>query len=199
MTTTERRLTEPWSLGVCSRGHDITNPANVRAISRNGHTNRSCRLCDRIRNRTAPRCPAPVVDPNATVHCRTCEQPIVKNDKEGITRYLRRRYCSPTCRHQAKHERRVRASTASASTVLVGEDWAKHGACRTADPELFFHPEGEMGVARTQRDDAAKAVCRRCPVLADCRRHALGAPESWGVWGGLTEHERAELAKGATS
>ena len=37
-------------------------------------------------------------------------------------------------------------------------DWQLEGACREASPETFFHPEGERGPARRNRDAAAKAV-----------------------------------------
>ncbi|MFJ6617759.1 WhiB family transcriptional regulator [Kitasatospora sp. NPDC091335] len=75
-------------------------------------------------------------------------------------------------------------------------NWQLSAACRTADSTVFFHPENERGTAAEQRDDAAKRVCRRCPVLALCRRHALLTREPYGVWGGLTEHERADLLAG---
>jgi WhiB family redox-sensing transcriptional regulator len=57
---------------------------------------------------------------------------------------------------------------------------------------VFFHPEGERGPARRRRDDAAKAVCATCPVLRQCREHALTVREPYGVWGGMTEQEREE-------
>ncbi|GAB6901297.1 WhiB family transcriptional regulator [Kineosporia succinea] len=69
-------------------------------------------------------------------------------------------------------------------------EWQLEGACRTADPRVFFHPEGERGPARRQRDVAAKSVCARCPVLDQCREHALQVREPYGVWGGMTEDER---------
>ena len=69
-------------------------------------------------------------------------------------------------------------------------EWQFDGACRRENPDVFFHPEGERGPSRRNRDNAAKAVCRRCPVLATCREHALQVHEPYGVWGGLTEHER---------
>jgi hypothetical protein len=43
-------------------------------------------------------------------------------------------------------------------------EWQEQGACREADPELFFHPQNERGLARLRRDRAAKAVCARCDV-----------------------------------
>jgi WhiB family redox-sensing transcriptional regulator len=72
-------------------------------------------------------------------------------------------------------------------------EWQLDGACRAADPMLFFHPEGERGPARIKRDTAAKAVCDSCPVLRECRQHALEVREPYGVWGGLSEDEREEL------
>jgi hypothetical protein len=58
--------------------------------------------------------------------------------------------------------------------------------------DLFFHPERERGPARAVREARAKNVCRRCPVMAQCRDHALIVHEPYGVWGGLTEEERKQ-------
>ncbi len=69
-------------------------------------------------------------------------------------------------------------------------EWQLLGSCRGKDTELFFHPEGERGPRRSNREAAAKAVCATCPVLLLCREHALSAREPYGVWGGLSEHER---------
>jgi len=72
-------------------------------------------------------------------------------------------------------------------------DWQLEGACREADPRLFFHTEGERGGARRQRDEAAKRVCRGCHVLERCREHALAVREPYGVWGGLSEDDRERI------
>ncbi len=79
--------------------------------------------------------------------------------------------------------------------VPITENWQWQllGPCREADSELFFHPEGERGPRRANREAAAKAVCRACPVLLACRAHALSAREPYGVWGGLSEHEREAI------
>ncbi|MBY6413203.1 WhiB family transcriptional regulator [Rhodococcus sp. BP-252] len=71
-------------------------------------------------------------------------------------------------------------------------DWQLHGLCRGYDSSVFFHPEGERGRARALREKKAKAVCGRCPVLAQCRSHALSANEPYGVWGGMSAHDRAD-------
>lgn len=75
-------------------------------------------------------------------------------------------------------------------------EWQLHGACRGSDTELFFHPEGERGPRRARREAAAKAVCATCPVLQACRAHALSVREPYGVWGGMSEHEREALYAG---
>lgn len=72
-------------------------------------------------------------------------------------------------------------------------DWQLRGSCQGLNSSVFFHPDGERGSARSRRADRAKAICQRCPVLEQCRRHALSAREPYGVWGGLTEEERREL------
>lgn len=75
-------------------------------------------------------------------------------------------------------------------------DWQMHGACRGMDSAFFFHPEGERGPAKHNREARAKEVCGRCPVIEQCRRHALAAEEPYGVWGGLSEEDRDEIIRG---
>jgi WhiB family transcriptional regulator, redox-sensing transcriptional regulator len=72
-------------------------------------------------------------------------------------------------------------------------DWQLRGACRGADPDIFFHPEGERGSARRNRERAAKVVCAGCPVVAECAAHALSVREPYGVWGGMSEEDRETL------
>lgn len=74
--------------------------------------------------------------------------------------------------------------------------WQMVGSCRSLGSETFFHPEGERGSARRNRATAAKSVCGGCPVLRQCREHALAVREPYGVWGGLTEEERQAVYAG---
>ena len=74
-------------------------------------------------------------------------------------------------------------------------DWQLAGSCRGADSSVFFHPDGERGRARAQREARAKAICRECPVLAQCRRHALSVGEPYGIWGGMSESERDAILR----
>ncbi|GAB1689373.1 WhiB family transcriptional regulator [Krasilnikovia sp. M28-CT-15] len=72
-------------------------------------------------------------------------------------------------------------------------DWQRLGRCRGRDSAQFFHPDGERGSSRNRREANAKAVCRACPVRAECAAHALAVREPYGVWGGFSETERLRL------
>ncbi|MDX3535195.1 WhiB family transcriptional regulator [Streptomyces sp. MB09-01] len=68
--------------------------------------------------------------------------------------------------------------------------WHAEAVCRRDEAGLFFAPSKEPTAARLSREEAAKRVCARCPVMVACREHALLQPEPYGVWGGLTAAER---------
>lgn len=72
-------------------------------------------------------------------------------------------------------------------------EWQRIAACRGMDSSMFFHPPKERDAARENRAARAKAVCRQCPVIAECLDHALRVREPYGVWGGRTEDERAQI------
>jgi WhiB family redox-sensing transcriptional regulator len=79
---------------------------------------------------------------------------------------------------------------AGGAGLTVDRNWRDRAACRSEDPELFF-PIGDDGPALVQVAQA-KAICARCPVVAECLSFALMAvPE--GVAGGLTVEERRGL------
>lgn len=65
--------------------------------------------------------------------------------------------------------------------------WRKRAACRREEPELFCAPQTAANTAK------ALAVCRACPVQADCRDEALTAHIEYGIWGGLTEDDRQAI------
>lgn len=71
--------------------------------------------------------------------------------------------------------------------------WRDHAACRHTDANLFF-PAGSTGVAILQLD-AAKAVCRSCPVQDACLQFAFETNQEAGVWGGKDEDERRRMRR----
>ncbi|MEV0670961.1 WhiB family transcriptional regulator [Mycobacterium sp. NPDC050441] len=77
------------------------------------------------------------------------------------------------------------------------EHWQGLANCRSADPDMFFHPDGERGDARRHRNLLAKQICTSCPVKGDCLDLALASREGFGIWGGMSEDERAAVLLGA--
>jgi WhiB family transcriptional regulator, redox-sensing transcriptional regulator len=73
-------------------------------------------------------------------------------------------------------------------SALQPMDWMSSALCAQVDPDLFFgEKEGARWIARR-----AKSVCANCPVAAACLEFGMD-DLSWGVYGGLTAHERREL------
>ena len=89
---------------------------------------------------------------------------------------------------RAELRRQVDPSDGEAATkVAWSRDWAVAGRCAGEDPDALF------GETKDQR--AAKEICARCPVVAECLAEALDNRIEWGVWGGMTERERRALLR----
>ena len=58
------------------------------------------------------------------------------------------------------------------------------------DVNLLFPDRCDLGEAFDAVVAEAKAVCRACPVRAECLEAALQRHETHGIWGGATERER---------
>lgn len=82
--------------------------------------------------------------------------------------------------------------------TVDGWEWRKLAHCRTEDPGLFFHPNGERGKARMRRQQSAQQICAECPVMRQCREHSITFREAFGTWGGLSEDDRAKLLDSKT-
>ncbi len=70
-------------------------------------------------------------------------------------------------------------------------DWMSDALCTQVDPEPFFPEKG--GSTRS-----AKSICANCIVADKCLDYALQNDEKFGIWGGLSERERAKLKKART-
>lgn len=74
--------------------------------------------------------------------------------------------------------------------------WQLQAACLYEDPEIFFRPEG-MG--RVPADYAAwlegeaRAVCKSCPVQAECLADAVETDDRHAIRGAHTYEERLAL------
>lgn len=81
------------------------------------------------------------------------------------------------------------------SAQLSPESWQHRAACRGPQAAVFFPPPHfERKRDRLERERRAKAICAICPVVSECLEYALTIKEPHGIWGGLNEAERKELA-----
>lgn len=71
--------------------------------------------------------------------------------------------------------------------ALVFPNFHGKAACQTIPNPDLMHPD-QYGETR-----AAKKICADCPVKAECLKWALDNDERQGVWGGLSETDRARL------
>lgn len=69
------------------------------------------------------------------------------------------------------------------------DGWRRQALCAChPDKGAWFAEDG----ATARR---AKAVCRACPVQAECLRYALSCGPLDGIWGGTTPYERRRLRR----
>ncbi|GAA0402453.1 WhiB family transcriptional regulator [Microbispora corallina] len=67
--------------------------------------------------------------------------------------------------------------------------WMDYAVCPETDGDVFFAEDDGRGT--TPR---ARAICRGCPVIAECLQWALDHGEL-GVWGGTTETDRKRMKR----
>lgn len=72
-------------------------------------------------------------------------------------------------------------------------EWMTAALCAEIGHQPFY-PEREQPNGRADHRPAL-TICARCPVQLDCLRHALEHDERYGVWGGTTEDQRAQMRK----
>lgn len=67
--------------------------------------------------------------------------------------------------------------------------WRDESLCKGKHLDFWFPPLESSTL--TPFFAVAKVVCDRCPVWEDCLND--GKDEDWGMWGGLTPHERRSM------
>lgn len=72
--------------------------------------------------------------------------------------------------------------------VLRPPPWMADALCKEYDQRLFFPLRGENA-------KAAKEICGRCAVRAECLEYALAHKGLQGVWGGVGEGDRKRLRR----
>ena len=73
--------------------------------------------------------------------------------------------------------------------------WQASAACRGENGSLFYPPPRfERKDHRVSREKRAKSICSGCEVQESCLDYALRTAEPHGIWGGLNERERRDIA-----
>lgn len=102
--------------------------------------------------------------------------------------------CSPNAvrRHLAPIKPPVKPPGKREPLWLIHADpapWMADAACASGvDPDIFFPSDAK-------KIEPAQAVCRSCPVAAECLEYALRHRVDDGVWGGLDNLERRRLLR----
>ena len=74
--------------------------------------------------------------------------------------------------------------------VVSEEAWREQAKCKGLDGSIFFPERGDMVSVRK-----AKALCALCPVAQECVDYAVRWDIRWGIFGGLSDHERRPLRR----
>lgn len=72
-------------------------------------------------------------------------------------------------------------------TLHTTTPWAHHAACKGHNPNWWYPEPGDTTLTSPTKD--AITICTTCPVRDDCLNHAV-QHEAWGIWGGMTAHQR---------
>lgn len=73
------------------------------------------------------------------------------------------------------------------------QEWRERAGCLEVDPEAFFPLGNPTSKGYRAQEAEALAVCRECPVVADCLAWAVRTEQRHGVSGGLGETQRRAL------
>jgi WhiB family redox-sensing transcriptional regulator len=69
-------------------------------------------------------------------------------------------------------------------------------ACAGTHTEVFYPPDGMQGYQKRAWEKVAKSICVTCPVVLECRKHAVENNEE-GIWGATTGDERKGMKQPA--
>ncbi len=81
------------------------------------------------------------------------------------------------------------------SVISDQAQWQVRAACRGPQAAVFFPPTTpERRDEKRFREASAKAICESCSVRGRCLSYAMSIREQHGIWGGLSEIERRQMA-----
>lgn len=70
--------------------------------------------------------------------------------------------------------------------MTADRSWMDQALCRETMPDAFFPEEKEDQALNTK----AQKLCWSCPVRQQCLDYAIENCEMYGIWGGMSAHQR---------
>lgn len=127
--------------------------------------------------------------------CKVCGRPMQSKSvgstqpRPGVPFHESKGRCHSCATRARRAAQREEASPEPAPVVVLPPaEVLEQALCAQTDPEAFFPEKGCS-------TEPAKAICRECPVQAECLRWALASDQRHGVWGGLSDRERYALRR----
>lgn len=95
-------------------------------------------------------------------------------------------------------EQRVIKATARKTPAPADTSWKHRAECAKPGYDAgLWYPDGTAGPWMLRIQDAKDICNTRCPVRDACAAFALENSEPHGIWGGMTEQERAGVRRRA--
>lgn len=78
--------------------------------------------------------------------------------------------------------------------AIDSNNWMEEGSCVGKGNDIFFS-DSAFAVMNRKNTARAKALCKTCPVNAECLSYAFNNKELFGIWGSFSAKERASMYK----
>jgi WhiB family redox-sensing transcriptional regulator len=69
-------------------------------------------------------------------------------------------------------------------------NWHEQAACKDLPTDMFYYNDDERGEDKLNKEIAALAVCKTCPVTKECLRDAIQRKDNHSIQGGTTPNQR---------
>lgn len=75
---------------------------------------------------------------------------------------------------------------------MTNHDWRTRALCAQIGGDWWY---ADNTPHHTSEINTAKAICQMCDVQTQCLEWALNNDERYGIWGGLSAHQRQKLRR----
>lgn len=68
---------------------------------------------------------------------------------------------------------------------MYRDEWMSKALCIDMETDIFYNSDRD-----SNKVVKARETCMKCPVILQCRVHAVESGEKFGIWGGMDGDER---------